>query len=781
MVRSLGIAAVVLGLAWAGLAEAQTSSPPQTAPPRQRYITVREEGKPPQRCKLVKTWHEPNGVPAFQVQAVDSGEVMTIVGSGPPAEGGDPRAMSTRIYRWGSANKPPAGAPQPPSTARTMAAPLAQPASPKATPVVTTPTIRPAPRPSAPTQSATAPRPTPAIPTARKPVIAPVPTIRPAPQVVTTPTIRPAPRPSAPTQSATAPRPTPAIPTARKPVVAPVPTVALPAPAQPTPTPPAVTIDKPASSTGTPPPKPFVAVKPRSLTPMSTQVIQQPIVRKPEMHDSTPSTPPQPRLVPSAGGTVVGQTPGNCGCPTPCDACSQPCNPCCQPSCVCCTPSPMRQSFISRLFKSQRGCDCANVVCQPEPAAAPAPNPAAATLPAPAVAKVATEPAKPRDWRESWGKVEPWKERKDTAQAAPAKPMEIVTERAAPAPVILETPKEPDPLKNPDLYREMAMNARPANSKIPQENQPSASSGPRFRLFGAKPPAPQPDVAAAPPASAGEKPNGRSPGRSVQLSANEANAFWSPPEPPAPSKEPKPKFNAFDRDENSPPPQGGPPRMVAGYTGPLPPPGPMPRVRQTGSLMMPSRPDMGVPDALGNAFTLPGTRRPIPADFGGTPQEPNGFDPAVQMGQGSPPQGYSMAMSRPPMAVNPFMNVPATPVAPNQVVAAARPAAVPQLLGTLKDSLYPSERESAAEQLSELSWRGQPQVVAGLMKSAHDDPAATVRAACVHALAHMKVGTTEAMAVVRGLKSDRDPRVRQEAEEALNALGDSGIQQASHR
>jgi hypothetical protein len=34
---------------------------------------------------------------------------------------------------------------------------------------------------------------------------------------------------------------------------------------------------------------------------------------------------------------------------------------------------------------------------------------------------------------------------------------------------------------------------------------------------------------------------------------------------------------------------------------------------------------------------------------------------------------------------------------------------------------------------------------------------------------------------VRDLRSDRDVLVRQEAEEALSALGDSGIQQASHK
>ena len=484
----------------------------------------------------------------------------------------------------------------------------------------------------------------------------------------------------------------------------------------------------------------------------------------------------------------------------------------------------MRQSFIGRLFnKSHPPCGCTEVSCQPAPAPAPAPvpasapspKPAAATLPTPVVAKAATELAKPRDWRESWGKVEPWKDSKDAAKAAPAKPAEktvmhraapkppqaapakpaekAVTQRLAPKPVELEAPRQPDPLRNPDLYRNMALDTRLTNSKIPEEKQPAAPSRPMSRLFAARRPAqPNPPPPQQPPvAVAAVTPNApsplRSPGRAVQLPANEGNAFWTPPEPPAPKKETGPQFNAFDRDPNNPPKPGVPPRIAPGYAGPLPPRGPMPMVRQQPLPNMPSRPDMGVPDAMGNAFTLPGTRRPIPADFGGTPQEPNGFDPYVQMGQGSPPQAYGMmpnrmAMApRMPMGTNPLMSVPGTPVAPGRPMADARPAGVPQTLAKLQDSLYPSEREAAAEQLSELSWRGQPQVVASLMKAARDDPAATVRAACLHALAHMKVDTKETLALVRKLQSDHDPRVRQEAEEALNALGDSGIQQASHK
>jgi hypothetical protein len=450
-------------------------------------------------------------------------------------------------------------------------------------------------------------------------------------------------------------------------------------------------------------------------------------------------------------------------------------------------------------------------VCQPaaSPAPAPTPKPAAPAAPAPAVAKAAIEPAKPRDWRESWGKVEPWKA---TAQANSDKPAEVVSRRAAPTPVQIDVPSQPDPLKAPEMYRGMAMSARPANSKIPEESAAAPAPRPKHRLFASKRPAePKPPAAgmealagAAAPASPNVPPPTQGGGRAIQLPANEANAFWTPPEPPA--QTPPPKFNAFDRDANSPPPQGIPPAMARGPQMPMPPRGPMPMMSPPMPPMPPMMANTGVPDAMGNAFTLAGTRRPIPADFGGTPQESNGFGDAVpqmQGGQGLPPRAYQMGMPAMPgmpgmprpqmpnmmaMGANPLMSVPPTLVAPGGAVAAARSAGVPQLLTTLKDSLYPSQREWAAEQLSEMNWRMQPQVVNHLMTSAQADPAPTVRAACVHALAHMKVGTPEAAALVTNLKSDRDPRVRQEAEEALGTFGvpgnppsDSGIQPASHR
>lgn len=793
MVRSVGIAAVVAGLAWTGLVAAQSPSPAGTATARPRFIIVSEQGQPQQRCKLIKTWKDANGAPAYQVQAVDTGELMTIVSSAPQGTGGDSREMPTRIFRWGRDNKPPAGTPMPPPDATVLTPPPAPPAAPRVTtmakpdaaPVIKRQPLRPA--------SVTA-NPRPAT----------------VPQTVQKTDFTPAPTSPKPADS-------PYILTNKKPT-------------------PPVVVSK--SNSGSP-------AKPTSQTPRNTQLVQYlPSPTQGKQVPATSSTTACPsRLVPLAAGTVIDQKSCNCDC-SQCNTCSKPCNPCNQSSCVCNTPSPMRQPFIGRLFKSNTPCSnapCTDTTIVSKPMQPATVKPASTTLPSPAVVKATTEPAKRRDWRESWGKIEPFK---TTVHASDIKPAVVATKRVNPTPVPLEPSKQADPLKDPDHYRDLVMNARLSNSKIPQPEQPSASSGPSKVIVPTSnvvapqqgpvvsvPPAhpvetmtvasvPPPPPNVAMPASPAQGampalvPPAQPPIRVVQIAADEANAFWSPKAPSDEQKD-KPKNSAFDRVENS-APEGNPQAMTSVPRGPQPMPGVLPTPPRGLMLMNPPRPpsapytspsgpprpmspDTGVADSMGNAFTLPGTRRPIPADFGGTPQEPNGFDPPMQMGQGSPPIAYGMgnpgtmrppmpnmmAMGpRVPMGVNPLMNVPPTPVAWQNAAPAsapAQPANVSQSLATLRESLYPSERETAAEQLSELNWRSQPLVVETLMKVAREDPAATVRAACIHALAHMKADSTAVVTLVRDLKSDRDPRVRQEAEEALNALGESDIRQTSHK
>jgi hypothetical protein len=732
MLRSVRIAAVVVGLAWTGLAGAQSSSPLEKA----RYINVSEEGKPPQRCKLIKSWREANGVPAFQVQAVDSGEIMTIVATAPRGGAGDPREITTRIFRWGKDNKPPAGAPVPPATTTAGMTPPTQPA------------------------------------------------VEQKPQTTSPQMIQPSP-------VAAIPPSTQIPPIVQKPVSTPAPV----------PTKPAFEVHYLSSSKSDAPTidakaKPVTPSKPQ-LTPMGTQVIQYSSTSpKADQLPTVPNTTDsQPRLSPMASGSSGNSNPSNC-------ACSQPCNPCGQSSCVTCAPSPTRQPLLSRLRKSNTACPCATVVSQPP--ATLQEKPVVTSQPNSTVAKTITEPAKPGDWRKSWGGVESSEE---SAPATTVKPIDV-SKRMDPMPVRMDPSPQPDPLKAPDQYRDMVMNARLANSKVPQQPQPTVMVEPKKGLLRGwaigKPPTPQVEQS--------KQLNG-----TIVISADEPNAFWAPEKSGA--GQAKAKFNAFNRQPET-PPQAVPPTIPG-----VPPsvPRPLPDIPGVAINMLPPRPptmnmpipplpataqqrgpmvmmpDSGVPAAMGNAFTLTATSRPIPADFGSTPQEPNGFEPPSRQGQGTPPQAYGMAMpgmNRPqmpngmamgqqaPMAVNPLMNVPAMP-ANGQYAAAADPSApagsVPQLLATLKNALGPSEREAAAEQLSELDWHIQPMVVESLMKSAWVDPAATVRAACIHALAHMKVDTPAALALMRDLKYDRDPNVRHEAEAALSTFGDPSIQQASHK
>lgn len=799
MVRSVGIAAAVLGLAWTGFVGAQASSPLEKA----RYIMVTEEGKPPQRCKLLKTWREADGAPAFQVQAVDTGELMTIVGTAPSGGGSPLREMSTRIFRWGRDNKPPLGAPVPPPHATVLSpspdAPM--PRGQTSTTVQKLSTV--SPQPNRPAAVAATPRPSPTSQTVRKPEPSPVPA---PPQPATSPYILTGTKAASPSVAAKSN---------------------------------ALTDTKAAASSVAAKPSPVVSSKP-SLTPMSTQVVQyspgsKPSEQRPAAIATLPST-SQPRLTPLPAGSLVHQKPCNCTCSTPCAPCCKPCNPCGQSSCVCGTPSPMRQPLISRLFPSKASDACPTMACKPAASGAAAsasiqegkPRPLAAvaaqtTSRTPEATQTITEPAKPGDWRQSWGKVESWK---GPVSASSLRPIEA-SKRADSTPVQRETALPPDPLKAPDQYRDMVMNARLANSKIPQENRSTAATHLKEKLAALK--RPEGTRLPARPAEQVREPHtlppneGLPPSRVITIAADEPNAFWSPQQ--AGAGQAKAPTNAFDR-EPDPPPQGVPsaspgmisrgptsaPPVVPGIMQGPPPQGivlknaprpPMaPYVPPPGP-PQPMPPDTGVPDAMANAFTLSGTRRPIPADFGGTPQEPNGFDPPIQM-DGSPPRAYGMARPgayRPPMPnamammpqtpgmINPLMSVPsgvpmqrvATSATAAPAGVSAPPTGVPQLLAALNDSLRPSEREAAAEHLSELDWRIQPLVVEQLMKAAREDPAATVRAACVHALAQMKVTTPAALALVRDLKADRDPRVRQEAEEALSVLGDSGIQQASHK
>jgi hypothetical protein len=111
-IKSLFAAAVSTSLA---MGQSPSSTPAPTK--AEKVITVQEVDRPAQKCKVVKVWQLAGGLHAFQVKAIDSGEIITIVEEGPHTtvhlkdEGKKAQAVATRIYHWGKSDTPPAGTP----------------------------------------------------------------------------------------------------------------------------------------------------------------------------------------------------------------------------------------------------------------------------------------------------------------------------------------------------------------------------------------------------------------------------------------------------------------------------------------------------------------------------------------------------------------------------------------------------------------------------------------------------------------------------------------------
>jgi len=98
------------------------------------------------------------------------------------------------------------------------------------------------------------------------------------------------------------------------------------------------------------------------------------------------------------------------------------------------------------------------------------------------------------------------------------------------------------------------------------------------------------------------------------------------------------------------------------------------------------------------------------------------------------------------------------------------PDAVSQQLAVLKDSMYPSQREWAVVSLAKADWHAQPDALRALLAACREDPAATVRAACVRSFVRMQAKTPDVLKTIRSLKSDPDSRVKLEVEQALQSF-----------
>jgi hypothetical protein len=120
---------------------------------------------------------------------------------------------------------------------------------------------------------------------------------------------------------------------------------------------------------------------------------------------------------------------------------------------------------------------------------------------------------------------------------------------------------------------------------------------------------------------------------------------------------------------------------------------------------------------------------------------------------------------------------------PSLAVAAAQPnfgqsgTTPAQVMVVLHTGAGAQQRIWAAQTLSSCDGWTNPEVMQALVKSARSDSDAGVRAACVRSIGRMNVCTLPVITAMQEMKSDRDPQVRAEVDQALRQLGEVGALQ----
>jgi hypothetical protein len=430
---------------------------------------------------------------------------------------------------------------------------------------------------------------------------------------------------------------------------------------------------------------------------------------------------------------------------------------------------------------------------------------AAATVPATATTNgsaTAATPAEPTDWRRSWGKTDEHRSRL-IPKILPVKDKDENRDANSESRLPVNQNMQSDPLRAPDQYTSDKLEKKYAagNSKAVQKT--SESPRPTFTAWLAtqhaepapKPAAPQPVVAASVRQSTSDTTRGEAAPVQQTSSAPTDQSSAGPPQIPlgtasilaaseaagvSPGYVPAPIISM----PVNPQPMGLPPSVPQPpqiYSGPMPPQiysgqgyAYGPAYRALGQ--SPTTTDPGV----ANAFIGMPTRETVA-------QTTNAFGPGTQGMMGGPQTAGGMYPS------NPYGQMAQQVPAVQAVVPAAQPIvsagyqvppadssiepkgqSLSDLTKVLRDALYPSQRERAAEKMCAYDWRLNPQVATALVKAAQEDPAPTVRMQCIHCLARMRVNSPAALRAIRSLRSDPDGRVRQEADQAEVILGSYG-------
>ena len=444
MVRSQWIGPVFGVLAWTGLAWGQmTPIAAEADGTKDRYVIVQEAGKPPQRCKVLKTWTNGDGDPAYQAQALDTGELMTIVETGPasPRPAAQRRSMPMHIFHWGWNGPVPVGTPEPPPNAVVVGYPIdLRPTQPETPRVASVPPPAPKPRgfwPSPFAQIKVSDLNVSAEHLAPPPATAPTAQVAPPAKKVELAPMKPTP--------ATVVKAPDAYPAAVKPAV-------VAAPIAPAPTSPYAM--KPGAVVAAPAPTSPYAMKPAPET----------VVKAPDAHPAE-----SPWWV---SRTTAGKPPAPAVTVAPASPTWIPAKPAVKP-----TPaSPVAKA-------PEPTTTWATTVWKPYVAATPPAPPKE-----PVVAKkVETTTPPPSDWRQSWGKVE--------TPPTPPTPPKVALPHAE--------PRVADPLRTPDQFAKMpqtegfAADPPPSEKKAPllaalALEQPPATLRPEVKE-------PQPHAAPNPP------------------------------------------------------------------------------------------------------------------------------------------------------------------------------------------------------------------------------------------------------------------------------------------
>ncbi len=768
MVRSIWIGPPVIALALTA-AWGQPPASPAPARPGERVITVQEMDKPGRPCRIVRSWQLANGAKAYDVQAVQSGEMLTIVESGPlamPSAPGRPpvRSVATTIHHWTRDGKRPKNCPAPPEGSGVVQVSL--PPAAVARPMPSAPAAAPPPATPYGAASHGAAAPHQAVPHHAAPHAAHAPHGHKSacgPECHDHHHVHCEKLPPADFRVKQPEGPAPSHTTdirykhpgwKRR--------------AETKKHGPAHTVECPEECPSACPPAPHAAPEAPKMTPSQTRA---PSKRK---NGSAGTFAAEKGWPPPAPGAVTISPPGSVS--------------------VGAIGEVHKPTLKERLFNK----DWQKSPFRRDKAAAAA---VAATPPVPAAPRkipeakpmvtAAVEQPKPGDWRQSWGKESERPSEPTPPERTASRPKPTKSPEGDDLPYARRT-KGSDPLTNPGAYSKGAPEVESPKETVtrtggkPLDLPPPPPVVPE--LVAPPPPPPAP-VAAKPPMQVPTTPPG----------VGSVMAAGNPPYIPVP----------IVTVPQSPPPV--PP-------SPTVPRAPVPNRTVAG----PSVAGMPPPGAA-NAFTTPGPTRPIPSEtipgeltvnaFGGPP--PAGVvvpQPPMAAGYGRPPQGYGPMPAMPmqpsagmpgvaripvmpagyspaayynygvamggmgmmPMPAaglpNPMMMAPPAAGHPHDPAAAMMPSIV-QMMQMLSDSDYPSQREWAADQLAGLNWRTHPHAVQALVGAAKSDPAPMVRVSCVRSLMRMQANTMPVVSVVQGLKDDPDPRVRDAVSEALVAFG----------